>query len=166
VPFSGTLSGRLPTLRYADGVVTLGGALEAEIFGGHVSLDGLRIEQPLGVLPSMSADVRMRDIDLERLTSTFSFGHMTGKLHADILGIELLGLAGSALRRPHLDARGRRQPASHQPACREEHRVDRRRRDPRSCPRASSDCSTSSTTTASICAARCATRSARWTESR
>ena len=90
VPFSGTLSGRLPTLRYADGVVTLGGALEAEIFGGHVSLDGLRIEQPLGVLPSMSADVRMRDIDLERLTSTFSFGHMTGKLHADILGIELL----------------------------------------------------------------------------
>jgi hypothetical protein len=90
VPFSGTLSGRLPTLRYAGGVVTLGGALEAEIFGGHMSLDGLRIEQPLGVLPSMRADVRMRDIDLERLTSTFSFGHMTGKLHVDILGIELL----------------------------------------------------------------------------
>jgi hypothetical protein len=90
VPFSGTLSGRLPTLRYAGGVVTLGGALEAEIFGGHVSVDGLRIEQPLGVLPSMRADVRMREIDLERLTSTFSFGHMTGKLHVDILGIELL----------------------------------------------------------------------------
>jgi hypothetical protein len=32
----------------------------------------------------------MRDIDLERLTSTFSFGHVTGRLHADVLGLEVI----------------------------------------------------------------------------
>jgi len=88
VPFAGTLSGRLPTLRYAGGVLTLGGALEAEVFGGQIRIDGLRVEEPLGVLPTLHADIRMRDIDLERLTSTFSFGHMTGRLHADVLGLE------------------------------------------------------------------------------
>lgn len=90
VPFSGTLSGRLPTLRYADGVLTLGGALEADVFGGHISIDGVRLEQPLGVLPKLQAEVRMRDIDLERLTSTFSFGHMTGTLAADVLGLQVV----------------------------------------------------------------------------
>jgi hypothetical protein len=90
VPFSGTLSGRLPTLRYADGVLTLGGALEADVFGGSIAIDGVRIERPLGVLPALFADVRMRNIDLERLTSTFSFGRMTGRLHADVLGLEVL----------------------------------------------------------------------------
>ena len=88
VPFSGTLSGRLPTLRYAGGVLTLGGALEAEVFGGNIRIDGLRVDEPLGVLPALHADIRMRDIDLERLTSTFSFGHMTGRLDADVLGLE------------------------------------------------------------------------------
>jgi hypothetical protein len=113
VPFAGTLSGRLPTLRYATGVLTLGGALEAEVFGGHIRIDGLRVEEPLGVLPTLHADIRMRDIDLERLTSTFSFGHMTGRLHADVLGLEAVD-GVRALRCAHL--RTTTQPPPHPPA--------------------------------------------------
>jgi hypothetical protein len=90
VPFAGTLSGRLPTLRYAADALTLGGTLEAEVFGGRIDVAGLRLDQPLGVLPTLHADMHMRDIDLEKLTSTFSFGHMTGRLHADVTGLEVI----------------------------------------------------------------------------
>ncbi len=88
--FAGNLSGRLPSLSYRDGVVELGGKLEAEVFGGSLQIDGLRVVQPLGNLPQLFADVRFDGLDLETLTETFSFGRITGHVDGEISGLHML----------------------------------------------------------------------------
>ena len=80
----GRIGGRLPGLRYQDGEIIFDGALRAELFDGQVTIDGLRLRDPLGVLPTLQADATIRNLDLEQVTSTFEIGRITGRLHADI----------------------------------------------------------------------------------
>lgn len=89
-PFSGELSGRLPLLRYHDGVVTVGGNLEAQAFDGDISIEGLRIEQPFGIVPAISASIRLRNLDLEQVTEVVPFGRVSGRLDGDIEDLRLL----------------------------------------------------------------------------
>ncbi len=87
--FDGTLSGTLPALRYADGVLELGSALRTQVFDGEVIVDNLRIEDPLGVVPVLRADVRVSDISLAALTRAFSFGDVSGRLQGEVRGLVL-----------------------------------------------------------------------------
>jgi hypothetical protein len=87
--FSGTLSGRLPLLQLADNVVTVGGTLSARAFDGSMELSNLRIEQPFGLVPQMQGDIRFRGLDLQRVTETFSFGLIQGRLSGDVVGLEM-----------------------------------------------------------------------------
>ncbi|MEQ8234611.1 MAG: hypothetical protein RLW61_21880 [Gammaproteobacteria bacterium] len=88
--FAGTLSGRLPLLSYRDGVVTLGGDLEARAFDGDITIGGLRIARPLGLVPEIEADIRMRNLDLAQITEVVPFGRITGRLDADIDNLRML----------------------------------------------------------------------------
>lgn len=88
--FSGELSGRLPLLRYHAGVLTVGGTLEARAFDGDIAIEQLRVEQPLGVVPRLGMTVRMRNLDLARVTEIVPFGHVEGRLDADIEGLRML----------------------------------------------------------------------------
>jgi len=87
--FSGTLSGRLPSLQLANETATIGGALNARAFDGDIEVSGLRIEQPFGRVPRLYADVRLRNLDLQRLTDAFSFGLIQGRLSGDVTGLQL-----------------------------------------------------------------------------
>jgi hypothetical protein len=87
--FSGTLSGTLPLLRYDGGVMTLGGALTARAFDGDIEIANLRLEEPFGLVPRLSGDIRLRNLDLELVTNTFSFGLIQGRLSGDVTGLEL-----------------------------------------------------------------------------
>lgn len=88
--FGGTLGGRLPGLSIRDNVWSVAGALEAQVFDGTVQLENLRAIEPFGVLPRVTADIHLRRLDLERLTSVFSFGRITGRVDGDIEGLKLL----------------------------------------------------------------------------
>ena len=88
--FSGMLGGRLPGLSVRDEVWTVDGTLEAQAFDGSLRVANLRAIQPFGVLPRVMADLSLRRLDLERLTGTFSFGRITGRLDGDITGLRLL----------------------------------------------------------------------------
>jgi hypothetical protein len=88
--FSGQLSGSLPLLALAGDEVSVGGTLAARAFDGDVEVSNLRIEHPFGRVPRLQADVRMRGLDLERLTDTFSFGLIQGRLSVDITGLRLV----------------------------------------------------------------------------
>ncbi len=88
--FGGTLSGGVPTLEYRDGTLTVGGTLVANVFDGRVEVDKLRLEQPFGVLPRLSAEMKLRRIDLESATSAFSFGRIEGRLDGDVKNLRLL----------------------------------------------------------------------------
>ncbi|HLU05492.1 MAG TPA: hypothetical protein VKZ91_02970 [Woeseiaceae bacterium] len=88
--FSGSLAGELPFLQYESGIVTLGGTLTAQAFGGDIEFANLRLEEPLGLVPRLYGDLRLRQLDLERLTDTFSFGLIQGRLSGEVAGLEMI----------------------------------------------------------------------------
>lgn len=88
--FSGSLGGELPFLQYKDGVVTLGGTLSAQAFDGDIEFENLRLEEPFGLVPRLYGDLRLRQLDLERLTDTFSFGLIQGRLSGEVAGLQMI----------------------------------------------------------------------------
>ncbi|MGR8918188.1 MAG: hypothetical protein ACU85V_01115 [Gammaproteobacteria bacterium] len=89
-PFAGTLAGKVPLLVYENGVVTVGGDLEATAFDGEIRIEDLRVENPFGLVPEISASVRLRNLDLEQVTAVVPFGRVSGRLHGDIDDLALL----------------------------------------------------------------------------
>ena len=96
--FAGRLSGRLPSLSYRDNAVSIGGELTVEAFDGRIGVRDFGLRDPLGAYPELTADVRLRDLNLELLTRTFSFGRITGRLEGDIEGLRLVGWEPAAFR--------------------------------------------------------------------
>jgi hypothetical protein len=87
--FAGTIAGRIPQVSLEEDVLSLGGDLDAQVFGGQVKVNALKLQNPLGDYPQLSANITMRNLDLEAVTGTFSFGKITGRLNADIRDLEL-----------------------------------------------------------------------------
>ena len=87
--FGGKLAGRIPKAALDDGVLTLGGNLEAEVFGGRVTLQNLRLQDALGRFPQFQADIALRDLDLALVTGTFEFGYISGRLGGEVNGLQL-----------------------------------------------------------------------------
>ncbi|MCW9059492.1 MAG: hypothetical protein OQL11_11515 [Gammaproteobacteria bacterium] len=86
---AGTLSGMIPSVRYENGELQVGGTLLVGAFDGDITVRNLRMEQPLGVVPRLWADIRIDRIDLETLTRTFSFGRIEGRLDGAVEGLRL-----------------------------------------------------------------------------
>ncbi len=105
--FSGTLAASVPGVRLKDNVLTFEGNVESEVFGGRIVGSNIRLQDPLGNFPQFFADVRARDLDLGLVTNTFEVGSITGKLEADVLGLELFAWSPVAfdarLATPHGD---------------------------------------------------------------
>jgi hypothetical protein len=88
--FRGTLRGRIPGVRYADEVLSLDGALSAELFDGKLEMTRMSLERPLGVAPTLSADIGFDALDLEPLTGAFGFGSITGRLDGAVRSLRLV----------------------------------------------------------------------------
>ena len=88
--FGGTISGELPGASLSNGVFSLQGGIRLGVFDGEVEISDMQIERPFGVLPSLSANVEMHGLDLERLTETFSFGHIGGRVDGYVEGLRVL----------------------------------------------------------------------------
>ncbi|MCX7042734.1 MAG: hypothetical protein NT117_08645 [Gammaproteobacteria bacterium] len=88
--FTGTISGKIPSARFQDDLLTLDGGLQMNLFGGSINLAKLSMERPFGVAPTLSADVGIQDIDLEPMTKVFGFGSITGRLDGRINDLRLV----------------------------------------------------------------------------
>src|SRR5262249_32092969 len=86
---SGQLAGRIPGVTYRDRVLAVEGDLVAGVFDGTITGSRFRLSDPLGPWPRLPADVTARGLDLDLLTHTFSVGSITGRLDADVAGLEL-----------------------------------------------------------------------------
>jgi hypothetical protein len=86
---SGQLAGRIPGVTYRDHVLAAEGDLIANVFDGTIVGSRIRLSYPWGPWPRLDADVTARQLDLDLLTHTFSIGSITGRLDADIKGLEL-----------------------------------------------------------------------------
>ncbi|HEY0682661.1 MAG TPA: hypothetical protein VGD45_10050 [Steroidobacter sp.] len=87
--FGGTVGGVISKLRMREGVVTLGTTLRAQVFDGDVTISDLRLEQPFGQWPRFYSSIALDSLDLEPMTSAFSFGRITGRLSGAINGLQL-----------------------------------------------------------------------------
>jgi hypothetical protein len=85
----GKLSGVIPNVRYDNGNLEVGGSLRMHVFDGEVTLSNLTLEQPFGLVPRLQVDARADNIDLEKLTRTFSFGRIEGRLDGRIDGLDM-----------------------------------------------------------------------------
>ncbi len=87
---NGTLGGTIPQVRLRNQVVEVGGKVVVDVFGGTVVMEQLRLERLFGVLPTLSADIEIENIDLEQMTGAFSFGKIEGVLRGSVGGLRLL----------------------------------------------------------------------------
>tara|TARA_R110002073_G_scaffold317802_1_gene491503 strand:+ start:1234 stop:3240 length:2007 start_codon:yes stop_codon:yes gene_type:complete len=85
----GTLSGIVPKVSYDGTSVTVDGSLLFNVFDGTVVAKELTLLNPLGLVPYLNADLEMRNLDLDLLTRTFSFGRVQGRIDMDVLHLEL-----------------------------------------------------------------------------
>lgn len=85
----GVLAATIPDVTYANDRIDVGGALAIRVFDGDIVIDRVSLSDPLGRAPRLEADVRMRNLDLGLVTSTFKFGSMEGRIDADVMNLEL-----------------------------------------------------------------------------
>jgi hypothetical protein len=83
------VSGRIPGLSYRDKELTVNGDVSAAVFNGTIVGRNFRLRDPLGPWPRLFADVSARQLDLELVTRAFPIGNITGRLDADVKGLEL-----------------------------------------------------------------------------
>lgn len=87
--FGGRVGGVISKLRMREGIITLGTTLRAQVFDGDVTISDLRLEQPFGQWPRFYSSIAIENLDLEPMTSAFSFGRITGRLSGAINGLQL-----------------------------------------------------------------------------
>ncbi|HNV88657.1 MAG TPA: hypothetical protein PKL53_06800 [Methylotenera sp.] len=85
----GKVDGQVPLITYANKQLSMDGAMQFNMFNGSVRMYDLRIDDPLGTVPRLYANLEMRDIDLGDLTRTFNFGAIEGKLEGDVKDLRL-----------------------------------------------------------------------------
>jgi len=88
--FHGSISGVIPGVRYDDTGLTVDGILLARAFDGTFKIQHLQMSDLLSPLPRLSADFRVEQLDLEKLTRAFDFGRIEGKLSGHIDGLNMV----------------------------------------------------------------------------
>jgi hypothetical protein len=86
----GTVSMAIPKIAYSRSTLRVDGALIFKVFDGTVVMQNLTLAEPFGKAPHLTADLDMRNLDLDLLTRTFSFGKITGRIDATVAGLELV----------------------------------------------------------------------------
>lgn len=87
----GTLSAVIPQLSYENQALSVGGALLFKVFDGSIVVKDLSARDLTGPSPQVRANIDMRNLDLDLLTRTFSFGAMQGRLDVTVHDLELFG---------------------------------------------------------------------------
>ncbi|MBD8873560.1 hypothetical protein [Rhodanobacter sp. DHB23] len=94
----GTLSGAVPSLRWAGDRLELDGGFAANVFGGTVTATRLSLQQPFGDAPVLAGDFKLDQLDLAAFTGVFDIGGMTGRLHGVVDDLRLLDWSPVAFR--------------------------------------------------------------------
>jgi len=87
----GTISGVIPKVSYVNSIVAVDGTLLFNIFDGMVTAKNLKLIEPLGLVPHLAVDLAMKNLDLDLLTRTFSFGNVQGRIDMEMQNLELAG---------------------------------------------------------------------------
>ena len=86
----GKASAEIPLVTYSGGILNTDGEIVLNVFEGKATVTQLTLQNPLGDVPRLNADMNIRNLDMGSLTRTFSFGAIEGKLDGDVQGLEML----------------------------------------------------------------------------
>ncbi len=86
----GSLQAAIPRLHYRDALLRMDGELLVDVFGGQLAVEGLKLEDTLGVAPVLETSVRLSNLDLEQITQVFDFGRIEGSLEGSIRNLRLV----------------------------------------------------------------------------
>lgn len=76
----GSINAAFPNVNFGNNLIEFGGSAKIDLFDGSMTIENMQIEDPLGIVPRMKADIEIDKLDLEQLSSTLQFGRITGKL--------------------------------------------------------------------------------------
>ncbi len=85
----GKASAEIPQVTYSNGMLTTNGEMAFNVFSGKATVTNLVMQNPLGSVPKLNADMSLRNLDLGDLTRTFSFGAIEGKLDGDLAHVQM-----------------------------------------------------------------------------
>lgn len=83
-PLGGELSFVLPKVTYVKSTLEVDGALLFKLFGGDARVNDIRLADPFGRTPRLTADVHLNRLNLEEMTGAVKFGTITGYLDVDV----------------------------------------------------------------------------------
>ena len=86
---SGTISAVIPKMTYERSTLKVDGALLFKVFGGDASVDQIRLENPFGKTPRLTADLRLHGMDMEQMTGAVKFGSISGRIDVDVIDLEM-----------------------------------------------------------------------------
>ena len=86
----GTLDAKIPMVSQVKSTLRVDGALFFKVFDGTIEAKNLVLLDLFSKAPRVQADIAMRNLDLELVTRTYSFGNITGRIDARIAGLELV----------------------------------------------------------------------------
>lgn len=95
-PFTGTIEASIPRLTYHAGTIQTSGELSAGIFGGKLRVSDLQVQNFLGVMPLLRANVSVQGLQLKPLTDAFHFGYISGVLDGNLRNLYLLNWSPEA----------------------------------------------------------------------
>jgi hypothetical protein len=96
--FKGTIGGAVPSMRYVDDRVEMGGGLSLNVFDGFVDITRMSVSQPFGDAPVLTGNIALRQLDLAVLTSIFDFGSITGRLTGALDDLRLVAWKPAAFK--------------------------------------------------------------------
>ena len=76
--FTGSLSGIIPKASFTGNMLRTEGEIVLRLFGGEMTISELSIDNVFSPIASMKSTVEFEGIDLDKLTGTFDFGHISG----------------------------------------------------------------------------------------
>lgn len=85
----GTISGKIPGMKKNGSKITFDGQLQLNVFDGDIEVDNLTMERLFGIAPVIAADVSFNSLNLQKITSTYDFGEITGLIKGYIKGLRI-----------------------------------------------------------------------------
>lgn len=86
----GRVNASIPRARYRNGELQAAGDIVIDAFDGRLVLSDLRLSELGSAAPVLTANLRLRRLDLLQLTRTFSFGDIQGRLDGEIRNLRLV----------------------------------------------------------------------------
>jgi hypothetical protein len=85
--FGGSLSGSIPKMEWAGGILRSEGSIQVRVFGGEAQISTLEIDDPFSAIPSIRLNARFGNLSLEQASKTFAFGQISGVLEGIVNGL-------------------------------------------------------------------------------